>query len=69
MYYYPKYIIFVHSADTEQGGGSTESLSSLDTVLQVSEHDRTKVVSWQLETQVEKLEQQVSDFLKEFTLQ
>ena len=29
------------------------------TVLQVSEHDRTKVVSWQLEKHVEKLEQQV----------
>ncbi|CAE6461748.1 unnamed protein product [Rhizoctonia solani] len=28
------------------------------TVLQVSEHDRTKVVSWQLEKQVEKIEQQ-----------
>ncbi|EUC66590.1 ricin-type beta-trefoil lectin domain protein [Rhizoctonia solani AG-3 Rhs1AP] len=28
------------------------------TVLQVSEHDRTKVVSWQIEKQVEKIEQQ-----------
>ncbi|KAL5636743.1 hypothetical protein ACGC1H_000648 [Rhizoctonia solani] len=28
------------------------------TVLQVSEHDRTKVVSWQLEKYVEKIEQQ-----------